>query len=84
MQDGTLGVFGLNVEKQVQGWSRFTIDGGKFKKVPAVNDADTTPETQRLYALVERTYTKDDGTTVTSTHIRKINRRKHLFGWLGT
>ena len=82
MQDGTLGVFGLNVEKQVQGWSRFTIDGGKFKKVLAVNDADTTPETQRLYALVERTYTKDDATTVTSHTLERLTEENiYLDGW---
>jgi hypothetical protein len=82
MQDGTLGVFGLNVEKQVQGWSRFTIDGGKFKKVLAVNDADTTPETQRLYALVERTYTKDDATTVTSHTLERLTEEQiYLDGW---
>lgn len=82
MQDGTLGVFGLNVEKQVQGWSRFTIDGGKFKKVLAVNDADTTPETQRLYAIIERTYTKDDATTVTSYTLERLTEEQiYLDGW---
>ena len=82
MQDGTLGVFGLNVEKQVQGWSRFTTDGGKFKKVLAVNDADTSPETQRLYAIVERTYTKDDSTTVTSHTLERLTEEQiYLDGW---
>ena len=69
--DGELAVFGINVEKQVAGWSRFTTDG-KFKKVVAVNDADTDPETQRLYALVERTRTKDDGTSITCYHLERL------------
>lgn len=69
--DGELAVFGINVEKQVAGWSRFTTNG-KFKKVVAVNDADTDPETQRLYALVERTRTKDDGTDITCYHLERL------------
>ena len=69
--DGELAVFGINVEKQVAGWSRFTTNG-KFKKVVAVNDADTDPETQRLYAIVERTRTKDDGTAITCYHLERL------------
>lgn len=69
--NGELAVFGINVEKQVAGWSRFTTNG-KFKKVVAVNDGDTDPETQRLYALVERTRKKDDGTDITCYHLERL------------
>jgi hypothetical protein len=68
---GELAVLGLNVEKQVAGWSRFTTDG-KFKKVVAVHDSDTEPETQRLYALVERTRKKDSGDVITCYHLERL------------
>lgn len=69
--NGELAVLGLNVERQVAGWSRFKTDG-KFKKVIAVHDSDTDPETQRLYALVQRTRTKDDGTTIDCIHLERL------------
>lgn len=69
--DGELAVLGLNVEKQVAGWSRFKTDG-KFKKVVAVHDSDSDPETQRLYALVERTRKRDDGNTQTCYHLERL------------
>lgn len=72
--DGELGVFGINVEKQVAGWSRFTTNG-KFKKVVAVHDVENGQETQRLYALVERTRTKDDATTITCYHLERLTEK---------
>ena len=69
--NGELGVFGINVEKQVAGWSRFTTNG-KFKKVVAVHDVESGEEIQRLYALVERTRTKDDGSTITCYHLERL------------
>lgn len=72
MQDGSLGVFGINVEKQVAGWSRFTTANGKFKKIVAVHDSDTDPETQKLYALVERTRKMDSGSDQVCYHLERL------------
>jgi hypothetical protein len=71
--NGELCVFGINVEKQVTGWSRFTTTDGKFKKVVTINDSDTTPATQRLYAIVERTRKKDDGSSITCYHLERLS-----------
>ena len=80
--DGELAVLGLNVEKQVAGWSRFKTDG-KFKKVVAVHDSDTDPETQRLYALVERTRKKDDGNSITCYHLERLTEESvYLDGYM--
>tara|TARA_X000001382_G_scaffold23319_4_gene14219 strand:+ start:2633 stop:4651 length:2019 start_codon:yes stop_codon:yes gene_type:complete len=69
--NGELGVFGINVEKQVAGWSRFTTNG-KFKKVVAVHDVESGQEIQRLYAIVERTRKKDDGNEITCYHLERL------------
>jgi len=80
--DGELAVLGLNVEKQVAGWSRFKTDG-KFKKIVAVHDSDTDPETQRLYALVERTRKKDDGSSITCYHLERLTEETvYLDGYM--
>ena len=81
-EDGELAVFGINVEKQVMGWSRFTTPNGKFKKIVTVNDSDTNPETQRLYALVERTRKLDSGASVICYHLERLSEETvYLDGW---
>jgi hypothetical protein len=80
--NGELAVFGINVEKQVMGWSRFTTPNGKFKKIAVVNDSDTDPETQRLYAIVERTRKKDDGSEITCYHLERLSEETvYLDSW---
>jgi hypothetical protein len=64
------------------GWSRFTTPNGKFKKIAVVNDSDTDPETQRLYAIVERTRKKDDGSEITCYHLERLSEETvYLDSW---
>lgn len=83
--DGNIGVLSINVEKAVVGWSKFTTNGN-FKKVTTVFDKqlqsdgitpDTTkPAVQRLYALIERTYTKNDSTTATALFLERLTEEE--------
>ncbi len=80
-ENGELACLSINVRRNVIGWSRFKTDG-KFLKCLAINDNDTTPPTQRLYALVQRDYVKDDSTTTTAIFLERMTENTvYLDSW---
>jgi hypothetical protein len=80
-ENGELACLSINVRRNVIGWSRFKTDG-KFLKCLAINDNDTTPPTQRLYALTQRDYTKDDGSTATAIFLERMTENTiYLDSW---
>ena len=80
-EDGELACLSINVRRNVIGWSRFITDG-KFLKCLAINDNDTTPPTQRLYALVQRDYVKDDSTETTAVFLERMTENTiYLDSW---
>jgi hypothetical protein len=80
-ENGELACLSINVRRNVIGWSRFTTDG-KFLKCLAINDNDTTPPTQRLYALVQRDYVKDDSTTASAIFLERMTENTiYLDSW---
>jgi hypothetical protein len=79
--DGELCCLSINVRRNVIGWSRFTTSG-TFLKCLAINDNDTTPPTQRLYALVKRTYIQDDTTSTNAVFLERMTENTiYLDSW---
>lgn len=79
--DGELCCLSINVRRNVIGWSRFTTSGS-FLKCLAINDNDTTPPTQRLYALVKRTYIQDDSTSTNAVFLERMTENTiYLDSW---